>query len=51
MSSDFIVKNEVTTVLLTEEMVDEFVEKYVPLAIKEMKKSYLRASDYAWERE
>ena len=31
MSYDFIIKNKGTTVLLTEEMVDEFVEKYVPL--------------------
>lgn len=56
MSYDFIIKNKGTTVLLTEEMVDEFVEKYVPLAIEELQAvkkgmTYLKASDYAWERE
>ena len=56
MSNDFIVKTEGTTVILTEELVDEFVEKYVPLAIKEVQavtrgEAALKASDYAWERE
>ncbi len=56
MSYDFILKNKGTTVLLTEDMVDEFVEKYVPLAMKEMQavkngKNALKPIDYAWERE
>ena len=51
-----IIKNKGTTILLTENMVDEFVEKYVPLAIEELQAvkkgmTYLKASDYAWERE
>ena len=55
MSFDFIEKHEGTTVLVTEEMVDEFVENYIPLAIKEVQsivegKTTLKASDYAWRK-
>ena len=53
MSHDFIEKTEGTTVFVTEEMVDEFVETYIPLAIREVQniksgKSGLKASDFAW---
>ena len=37
MSNDFIVKNKGTTVLLTEDMVDEFVEKVCPTCGKKFK--------------
>lgn len=55
MSRDFTAQRKGDTVFLTEEMVDEFVETYVPQAIDEAKRvqsgaSVLNARDYAWPR-
>ena len=53
MSYDFTEQTEGKTVFLTENMLDEFVESYVPLAIEEVKNlkkgaSVLHARDYTW---
>ena len=43
------------TFYITESMVDEFIESYLPLALKEMQsiqtgKSCLRVEDYVWAK-
>lgn len=55
LSDEFAEQTQGATVFLTEHMLDEFVETYIPLAIEEiisLKKgtSTLRVSDYAWLR-
>ncbi len=55
MSNDFTEQTEGVTVFLTESMLDEFIETYIPLAVEEIKNLKdgtfnLRASDYAWPR-
>ena len=55
MLYDFTEKHTGKTVMVTEAMVDEFVETYIPLAIQEVKSimnghSTLQASDYAWRK-
>ena len=55
LSDEFREETEGTTVFLTERMLDEFIETYIPLAIEEIKSlkngtSILRVSDYAWPR-
>jgi len=55
MSDDFTEQTKGTTVFLTENMLDEFIETYIPLAMKEIKslkngESALRTSDYTWRR-
>ncbi len=55
MSCDFTEQTEGNTVFLTESMLDEFVETYLPLAVEEVKNlkkgtSILRARDYTWPR-
>ena len=55
MSNDFTEQTEGDTVFLTESMLDEFIETYIPLAVEEIKNLKdgtfsLRASDYAWPR-
>ena len=53
MSNDFLENTIGKTLYITEEMLDEFVEKYVPLAVAELKSiqkgvSILHARDYIW---
>ena len=53
MSGDFTEHTTGTTVFLTESMLDEFVDRYIPLAIEEVKclkkgMSTLRIGDYVW---
>ena len=55
LSEDFAEQTSGTTVYLTESMVEEFVETYVPLAVKEIKNlkqgaSALKSRDYGWLR-
>lgn len=55
MSGDFTEQTTGKTRFLTESMIDEFIEKYIPLGIKELEsvKSghfILQAQDYAWQR-
>lgn len=55
MDSDFSEHRNGKTHFLTENMLDEFVETYVPLAVEEIVhlkkgKSLMRAADYAWPR-
>ena len=55
MACDFSEHCNGKTHFLTENMLDEFVETYVPLAVEEIVhlkkgKSLLRAADYAWPR-
>ena len=55
MSNDFTERIEGAAVFLTERMLDEYIETYIPLAIEEIKHvktgaSTLRARDYAWLR-
>lgn len=53
LSHDFIEKTQGATAYLTEALLDEFVETYLPVAIQEIKSlregvSALRAKAYAW---
>ena len=55
MASDFTEQTEGRTVFLTENMLDEFVKMYLPLAIEEVKHhkngtAFLKACDYAYVR-
>ena len=55
LANDFTEQTKGSTVYLTESMLDEFVETYLPLAIEEVKSikngfSTLRTSDYSWLR-
>lgn len=55
MAGDFTESTQGTTVFLTEAMLDEFVQTYVPLALEEMRRlkagtSGIKASDFAWKR-
>lgn len=55
LADDFSDSTEGSTVFLTERMLDEFMDKYFPLAVEEIKNlkngiSILRAHDYAWLR-
>ncbi len=55
MANDFTEQTEGCTVFLTESMLDEFVETYLPLAVKEVHSlkngtGFLKASDYAYRR-
>ena len=55
LSRDFTEQTDGATVFLTESMLDEFIEAYLPIAIEEIKNlrngtSALRAMDYAWPR-
>lgn len=55
LSRDFTEQTDGATVFLTESMLDEFIEAYLPLAIEEIKNlrngtSALWAMDYAWPR-
>ena len=55
MSYDFINKHEGKTVIVTEEMVDKFVETYIPLAIEEVQsvmsgEGILKAREFAWRK-
>lgn len=56
LSDEFMEQTQGNTVFLTEDMLDEFVETYIPLAIEEIKNlrngtSTLKMSDYAWRRQ
>ena len=53
MAYDFTERTEGPTVFLTENMLDEYVETYIPLAIEEVKsirsgRTILTTTDYAW---
>ena len=53
MAYDFSEQTEGNTVFLTENMLDEYIKTYIPLAIEEAKcirsgSTILRATDYAW---
>jgi hypothetical protein len=53
MAYDFTEQTKGTTVFLTESMLDEYVNTYIPLAIAEVNRiknrgSSLNATDYAW---
>ena len=55
LSNDFVEQVEGNTVFLTENMVEEFVEIYIPLAIEEIRsikngKSILNVKDYVWKK-
>ena len=55
MSYDFNEQITGDTHFITEDMLDEFVEKYVPLGLEELQsirsgKFNLQAIDYAWAR-
>lgn len=55
MAYDFIEKMTGETRFLTENMLDEFIDKYAALGIKELQniqlgRCFLRATDYAWSR-
>ena len=55
MAADFTEQTDGTPVFLTKEMLDEFIELYTPLAVKEIESikngtTLLRAVDYAWQR-
>jgi len=55
MENDFTERTTGSTVFLTESMLDEFVGKYLPPAVEEVKslksgKTFLKASDYAYRR-
>jgi len=55
LSYDFMEQPSGRTYYLTENMLDEFIEKYISLAVDEIKniktgKSRLKPSDYAWLR-
>lgn len=55
LANDFTDQTKGSTVYLTESMLDEFVETYLPLAIDEVKSikngfSTLSTSDYSWLR-
>ena len=53
MAHDFTEQTAGNTVFLTENMLDEYVSTYIPLAIEEVRsikkgRSVLKATDYAW---
>lgn len=55
MAGDFTESTQGTTVFLTESMLDEFVETYLPLAVEEVKRvkagvTLIKSRDYAWGR-
>ena len=55
MRSDFLEQNDGRTTFLTEEMLEEFLEKYFPEIRQELRAvlgggSFLKAKDFAWER-
>ena len=55
MANDFTERTTGSTVFLTESMLDEFVGKYLPPAVEEVRslksgKTFLKASDYAYRR-
>lgn len=55
LSAEFMEQTHGTTVFLTEEILDKFIETYIPLAIKEVKciksgRSNFRTGDYTWPR-
>lgn len=55
MAGDFSESTQGTTVFLTEAMLDEFIEIYLPLAVEEVKRvkageTLIKSSDYAWGR-
>lgn len=55
LSEEFTEKKQGTTVFLTEYMLDEFIETYIPPAIEEVRNikngtSALRSRDYSWAR-
>lgn len=55
MSHDFTEQTTGETIFLKEDMLDEFIDKYVPLGLEELRsiqsgKFILQAQDYAWLR-
>lgn len=55
LADEFAEQTQGATVFLTESMLDEFIETYIPLAIEEIKNlkngtSILRVSNYTWLR-
>lgn len=55
LADEFTEQTQGATVFLTERMLDEFIETYVPLAIEEVKHlkngtSILRTSEYTWAK-
>ena len=54
-AGDFSDKTQGETVFVTENMLDQFIEEYVPLMLEELRavkkgKSILVAKDYRWKR-
>ena len=55
LAGDFSDKTQGETVFVTEEMLDQFIEEYVPTMLEELRavkngKSLLVAKDYKWKR-
>ena len=55
LSDEFVEQTQGATAFLTEGMVDEFIETYLPLAVEEVRNlkkgnSVLRMRDYTWPR-
>lgn len=55
LSDEFVEQTQGETAFLTEGMVDEFIETYLPLAVEEVRNlkkenSLLRVCDYTWPR-
>ena len=55
MSGDFMDQTTGTTRFLTEDLLDEFIDKYVPLGLMELQcalngNTMLQSIDFAWQR-